>query len=85
MIHLVKVLRGFMYFRPGERLYVSDEFLRRYGRYLTVLEKMEMIPQDDFFVEDEPVDKVLAAFDASEKGLTKEPSDGKDDHLQGEG
>lgn len=36
MQHLVTVLRSFMMFHPGERFYVSDEFLRRYGRYLRV-------------------------------------------------
>jgi hypothetical protein len=36
---------------------------------------------DDFFEEDEPVEKIFAAFEKAEKGQTKRPSNGVTEYL----
>lgn len=73
MYHLVKVNLAFALFAKGEKLSVSDRFLQRYGRYVTVLESREW-----------ELEKYLLPVEY-EDDVTEEPADGTGDHLPSEG
>lgn len=49
----------------------SNRFFASGEEFLQYLEKLSS--SDDFFVEDEPLEEVIAAFEQGEKHLTEEP------------
>jgi hypothetical protein len=51
--------------------------LRQWGRYVPRETGQRIaVPVNDFYVEDEPLEDVLVAYEASEKGLTERPRRG---------